>query len=238
MHMPAIDKELLLESVRVFVDSEFAGNENESVGYKVASALAVNSDARADSALLHRILLYAQGDTWDAICDLFDADSKELQLLMSKRDALQNRAGTAFISAVDPDDVIDMVGDALDAALSDMTFYETLVVFILESGYAKVSDFYNLMGIDHRYWHRYKKGFIPTKKRLLEMVFYLHLDEEDAEYLLNVAGYTLQCNNMTDVIVRFFLKNGYAKEMEPDQLLMLVDEVLLNFDQPPIHSEE
>lgn len=232
------DKTELLQQIRQYIDATLCENSGEQIYYK-ASLPGWPCDAQPrDSALLHRILTLAPDDLWASICALFGEQSAERRMLEDKRDALKNRTGRAFVSSFESDEVIDMIGEALDASLSDMTFYETLVLFVVDSGYPKVSDFYNRMGIDHRYWHRYKKGFIPTKKRLVEMIFYLRLGSEDAEYLMNVAGYTFQRNNVTDVIVQFFLKNGYADEMEPEQLLMLLDEVLINFGQPPIHSEE
>ncbi len=237
--------ELILRQVEQYVNTHYM-RDADSVSltetppfYKMASSTASGDvPISPESEVLHRIILGASPAMLEEIFKMFPPGTQERSFLENKAKAILEKTGKNFCSSFDADDMIDTIGDTLDYALSDMSFYETLVLFIVESGYRKVSDFYNRMGIDHRYWHRYKKGFIPPKKRLMEMIFFLQLGYEDAEYLMNVGGYVFQRNSVTDVIVLYFLKNGYAKQMPPEELLILVDEVLINFNQDPIHSDE
>jgi len=232
--------------VEEYLKTHYRCDDNGNVGQKEELILfkssvppiAAECSMNVESEILHRLLLLASPGLLAEMLKLFDPGTEERRFLENKAAAIREKTGQNFCTAFDSDEMIDTVGNALDYSLSEMSFYETLVLFIVESGYRKVSDFYNRIGIDHRYWHRYKKGFIPPKKRLMEIIFFLELEYEDAEYLMNVAGYVFQRNNVTDVIVMYFLKNGYSKKMPPEELLILVDQVLINFNQAPIHSDE
>ncbi len=161
----------------------------------------------------------------------------EKSILNNLLDALKNKTGNHFYDRFDSGEVIDEVGEMLDLSVADTTFYEILVIYIMEAGYKKVSDFYSLLNIERRYWARYKRGFIPPKRKILEMIILLQLDYDDAEYLMNMAGMSFQKNSTSDLIVMYFLKNGYSQRMAPEPLFILIDEVLENFNQAPIHSE-
>ncbi len=163
--------------------------------------------------------------------------NEEVTVLDHLLDALKTKTGDRFCDRFDADDVIDDVGDMLDLSGVDKTFYEILLIYIMEAGYRKASDFYTKLNIERRYWARYKKGFIPPKRKIMEMIIFLQLDYDDAEYLLNMAGLSFQKNVTTDLIIAYFLKNGYSEKMTPEALFMLIDEVLENFGQKPLHSE-
>ena len=187
--------------------------------------------------LLYTIITKASDDVIKQIKNVLTDSPLELQVLNSIINAIRTKTGKNFTNAFDSDIIIDDVGEMLDSSIADTTFYEILVLYIVEAGYKKVSDFYNKLNIDHRYWHRYKKGFIPPKKKVIEMIIYLQLDYEDAEYLLNIGGMSLQRNLTQDLIIMYFFKNGYLKKMTPEKLMILIDEVLINFNQEPLYSE-
>ncbi len=185
--------------------------------------------------LLYSILRNLPGPAIAQIKEVLAQD--EIAVLDNLLDALRTKTGNLFYDRFDSGDVIDEVGEMLDMSVADTTFYEILVIYIMEAGYKKVSDFYSQLNIERRYWARYKKGFIPPKRKIVEMIIFLQLDYDDAEYLMNMAGMSFQRNSTSDLIVMYFLQNGYSQRMAPESLLILIDEVLENFNQAPIHSE-
>ncbi len=204
--------------------------------YKESNLLDIKgTDENRKIKLLYSILRNIPDNALEHIKKSISEDEKTI--LDNLLDALRTKTGSRFYDRFDADDVIDEVGEMLDLSVADTTFYEILIIYIMEAGYKKVSDFYTKLNIERRYWARYKKGFIPPKRKIVEMIVYLQLDYDDAEYLMNMAGMSFQRNSTSDLIIMYFLKNGYSQKMTPEALFILIDEVLENFNQEPIHSE-
>lgn len=108
----------------------------------------------------------------------------------------------------------------------DKGFSETLLDLIDESG-MKDSECYKRANVDRRVFSRIRSnpGYRPSKSTALAFCVALSLSPEEAESLLNKAGYALSGSSKTDVIVRYFLER---RPCDIDE----VNDALWDFDQP------
>ena len=108
----------------------------------------------------------------------------------------------------------------------DKGFSETLLDLIDESG-MKDSECYKRANVDRRVFSRIRSnpGYRPSKSTALAFCVALSLSPEEAESLLNKAGYALSGSSKTDVIVRYFLQRRPCDINE-------VNDALWDFDQP------
>ncbi len=87
------------------------------------------------------------------------------------------------------------------------TFSEMLMRLVRESG-EKNSDIYKRANIDRRHFSKIlcNTNYRPSKETALAFAIALHLDFDTTQEFLATAGYTLTKNNLSDVIITFFIK--------------------------------
>lgn len=71
------------------------------------------------------------------------------------------------------------------------------------------------------------RDFIPKKSTVLALAIALELSLEETKYLLAYAGYTLSYESKFDIIVEYFIVNGYYNIYKINELLFLYDLPLL-----------
>ncbi len=126
----------------------------DHIWYKENNLLNINgANDNKKIKLLYSILKNLPESTLAQIKEALPEDEKTI--LDNLLDALRTKTGNHFYDRFDSDDVIDEVGEMLDLSVVDTTFYEILVIYIMEAGYKKVSDFYSQLNIERRYWARY-----------------------------------------------------------------------------------
>ena len=88
--------------------------------------------------------------------------------------------------------------------------FSSEVARLVEEKFRKPSAFYLPAGIDKRTFHRMKTDYAykPSKNTAIRCCLGLHLDREEAEDLLKLAGYALSPSDPSDLVVRFCLENG------------------------------
>lgn len=112
--------------------------------------------------------------------------------------------------------------------LVDEPFNVKLFKLIDASGKSDV-EIYKKAGIDRRHFSKIKSSsdYIPQKKTILAFIIALELSLEEAELLLESAGFSLSNSYLFDVIVKFFIS-------ERSYDIALINECLLEYDQPLI----
>ncbi len=110
----------------------------------------------------------------------------------------------------------------------DKGFSETLMDLIDESG-MKDSECYRRANVDRRVFSRIRSnpGYRPSKSTALAFCIALSLSPEEAESLLNKAGFALSDSSKTDVIVRYFLERRPCDINEVNDALWEFDQKLL-----------
>ena len=86
-------------------------------------------------------------------------------------------------------------------------------------------EVYKKANLDRRIFSkiRKEKNYMPSKQTVLALIIALELDSEEAEILLNRAGYHLTAGRKEDVIVEYFIENKIYD-------LFLINEVLEHYD--------
>lgn len=104
------------------------------------------------------------------------------------------------------------------------SFSQTLLNMIDERGLVD-TDVYKKANIDRRLFSKMRsKDYHPRKNTVIKLIFAIELDIDDAEELLESAGYCLTNSSLRDVIVMYFLEN---KEYD----LFIINDVLKHYNQ-------
>ena len=87
--------------------------------------------------------------------------------------------------------------------------FSSEVMRMVKQKYIKPSDFYRPAGIDKRTFHKIKTdyGYKPSKKTAIRCCIGLHLNGEQAERLLRLAGYAFSRSEPDDLVVLFCLEH-------------------------------
>ena len=76
------------------------------------------------------------------------------------------------------------------------------------------------LNIDPRLWKKIVKGKLyPEKNTVLALVLVCHMDSQDADNLLSVSGFSLDEDNVRDVVVRYLIERGIFNEEMRDKCL-------------------
>ena len=88
--------------------------------------------------------------------------------------------------------------------------FSSEVMRMVRSKFRKASSFYNPVGIDKRTFHRMKTDYEykPSKNTAFRCCIALHLNGEQADELLKLAGYAFSPSDPSDLVIRFCLDNG------------------------------
>lgn len=216
-------------------------NVDDEIWYRSNPELGISDNQitdNEDTIILNTIISRSSDETIRLLQKALEQNLEALTVFSNKVKLIRGSTGTAFLNRVEGDEYIDQVGASLDMASVDTTFYEVLVLYILEAGYTKVSDFYSLMGIDKREWSRYKHGLIPVDQLLYEIFIYLRIEFVEIQFLMNLGGKVFRKNDGPSMIVRYFLKDEYQLRTEPVELMNMIDEALINFGYPAMFSIE
>lgn len=91
------------------------------------------------------------------------------------------------------------------------TFKDILFRFIEKKGFKKHSDVYNACQVKRDTFNAIKHGknYGVSKRTVLQLCFGLKLSYDEAVVLMASAGYAFARNNLTDVIVEYYLKQEY-----------------------------
>lgn len=104
------------------------------------------------------------------------------------------------------------------------SFSQTLLYMIDERGFVD-TDVYKKANIDRRLFSKMRnKDYQPRKNTVIKLIFAIELDIDDAEELLESAGYVLTTSSLRDVIIMYFLEN---KEYD----LFIINDVLKHYNQ-------
>ena len=89
------------------------------------------------------------------------------------------------------------------------TFSE-LIVDLLQKKHIKASDIYHKAGITKEHFSKIKntKDYQPSKATALALALAMELKTDEAEDLLERAGYTFSPSQMRDLVVKFFIEEG------------------------------
>ncbi len=96
-----------------------------------------------------------------------------------------------------------------EKANSEKKSFSSEVVQMARARYRKASQFYLPVGIDKRTFHRMKTDYEykPSKNTAFRCCIGLHLNGNQADRLLKLAGYAFSPSDPTDLIIRFCLDN-------------------------------
>ena len=100
------------------------------------------------------------------------------------------------------------------------TFPQYLLNFIAERGLDEV-EVYKRANLDRRFFSklRREKGYMPSKRTLIAIAFGLELSLDEAEDLLDRAGYSFSPYDTEDVIAKFFFEQGIHDLFEVNEAL-------------------
>lgn len=89
------------------------------------------------------------------------------------------------------------------------SFQQLLFQFIDSAGAAD-ADIYKKAGIDRRHFSKIRSNsaYRPLKKTVLSFILALELNTDEAEELLEAAGYSFSGSEERDLVLQFFLENG------------------------------
>lgn len=100
------------------------------------------------------------------------------------------------------------------------TFPQYLLNFIAERGLDEV-DVYKRANLDRRFFSKLRReeGYMPSKRTLIAIAFGLELSVDEAEDLLDRAGYSFSPYDTEDVIAKFFFEQGIHDLFEVNEAL-------------------
>ena len=149
-----------------------------------------------------------------------------MDILFNQIGVQSSGAGSISHGSGEPDSIRSIV-ESRDETFSEMVL--RLIDAKRESGrFERDSDFYHKAGIDRRLFSRFrKKDYHPDKKTALCTAIALNLDEIETQALLNKAGYTLSPSIVSDLIVRYCVRNRIYDSGT-------IDLLLLHYGQPAL----
>ena len=109
----------------------------------------------------------------------------------------------------------------------DEPFSTTLMRLIDAKGFKKDSDVYRKANIDRRLFSKIRsnENYAPSKPTVLALAIALELTLDQADDLLQRAGFALSRSRKFDVIIEYFIQSGKYDIFE-------INEVLFSYDQP------
>ena len=112
----------------------------------------------------------------------------------------------------------------------DVAFSAALLKLIDEKGMS-VAECYKRANVDRRLFSKIRssEGYHASKATVLAFAIALELDLEQTEALLEKAGYTLSGSRKLDVIVQFFITEGFYN-------IDVINEILYEHDLPLLGS--
>lgn len=120
--------------------------------------------------------------------------------------------------------------ESLDELLDveDMTFQQKLLYLIDEEG-LKDSEFYKCAGITKQVFSniRSNEDYQPKKETVIGAILALKLDIEDAEDLLERAGYAFSPTSKFDVIITYCIRHNIYSIMEVNEALFKYNQKIL-----------
>ena len=100
----------------------------------------------------------------------------------------------------------------------EKSFTETLFDFLNKKQLSN-ADCYKRANIDRKLFSKILGGNIPKKRTILALCIALKLNLDEAEILLNTAGYTLSHSIKADLIVEYFIVNNKFDIYELNEML-------------------
>ncbi len=127
-----------------------------------------------------------------------------------------------------PTEDISPLDDYIRRHQTDDTFHSFLFHLIDESGLPD-ADIYKRADIDRRHFSKIRSNpsYHPKKQTVLALCFALHLNEDNARYLLALAGYALSTSDVGDLIILFFLGRQIYNLIEINEALHYFGQSLL-----------
>ena len=125
-------------------------------------------------------------------------------------------------------EIFDKLNGKIDT--TEKYFSDYLFKLIKQKNLTEV-EVYKKAKLDRRIFSkiRKEKNYMPSKQTVLALIIALELNSEEAEILLNRAGYHLTAGRKEDVIVEYFIENQIYD-------LFLINEVLEHYDCPTLGS--
>lgn len=104
------------------------------------------------------------------------------------------------------------------------TFSDTLMKMNRDSGMTE-TDAYKKTGVDRRHFSKIRNdvNYIPGKKTVILFIIALHLSIQQAEQLLESAGYAFSSSSELDLIIKRFVEQKKYDLFEINEILDMLD---------------
>lgn len=169
-------------------------------------------------AILHEDPVYNASDNDEANITVNASKPRDLSLLRPEQNARMPvlRQSNSSINR-DIENLLNQMEE---------TFSQRLLRLIDEKGMTD-SEAYIKAHIDRRHFSKIRNdvNYVPNKKTVLAFAIALKLSFDEAEELLNSAGFAFSRSSKTDIIIAFFLQNNIYNRF-------VINEVLYDYGQP------